>query len=416
MTTGNDNKQNTECDHTWSEYRLNEDIIGAGIAFCTKCGKIGNGSNLTPIFLHVDTELDSALGYAKSLARNVWQKHYREDSPQWKSDNTLVGVLSQLDNMFAGMTRLDNTLPIEKLATLLPGPYYMDPPDGGNTPIFEQLRRMSEDAAKYRAIPTPIAAHAGTIPEGWKLVPIEPTHEMLVAASMNCHLNDDWQVMQENRYKAMLTAAPRPIADSGASEQSAFKEWASVRNMMDTRHNQLVFHHGFVAGQRAAAQPVSVDAVPVTYNPPESAVRAACDLLDKIKGACAHWGGWSGTPSSCDEALNLLRYGAIDAPPANTSADAQTDPEQLARAERALTRAGYTYLEGAAEWKPPLGRRPAFIDDAQATQSHPTNNYLFKRMAEHFGIVLGKDTISEALDKVAAPPTNTSTNAQEVAK
>lgn len=30
-------------------------------------------------------------------------------------------------------------------------------------------------------------------------------------------------------------------------------------------------------------------------------------------------------------------------------------PERLASAERALHRAGYTYLEGAEEWKPPLG-------------------------------------------------------------
>ena len=36
------------------------------------------------------------------------------------------------------------------LYSLLPGPYYMDPPDGGDVPLFEQLRRMSEDAAKWR--------------------------------------------------------------------------------------------------------------------------------------------------------------------------------------------------------------------------------------------------------------------------
>lgn len=35
--------------------------------------------------------------------------------------------------------------------------------------------------------------------------------------------------------------------------------------------------------------------------------------------------------------------------------------ERLERAERALKRAGFTYLEGAAEWKPPLGKPPRFI-------------------------------------------------------
>lgn len=37
-----------------------------------------------------------------------------------------------------------------ELFALLPGPYYMDPPDGGDVPLVEQLRRMSVDAARYR--------------------------------------------------------------------------------------------------------------------------------------------------------------------------------------------------------------------------------------------------------------------------
>lgn len=39
-----------------------------------------------------------------------------------------------------------------ELFALLPGPYYMDPPDGGDVPLIEQLRRMSEDARKYRHV------------------------------------------------------------------------------------------------------------------------------------------------------------------------------------------------------------------------------------------------------------------------
>ena len=37
-------------------------------------------------------------------------------------------------------------------------------------------------------------------------------------------------------------------------------------------------------------------------------------------------------------------------------------PERLARAERALIRAGYTYLEGAEEWKPPIDTRQIAFD------------------------------------------------------
>lgn len=32
----------------------------------------------------------------------------------------------------------------------VPTVYYMDPPDGGDVPISEQVRRMSEDAARYQ--------------------------------------------------------------------------------------------------------------------------------------------------------------------------------------------------------------------------------------------------------------------------
>lgn len=47
------------------------------------------------------------------------------------------------------------TLDSEVLLELLPGPYYMDPPDGGDVPIVEQLRRMAADAKKYRELHTP---------------------------------------------------------------------------------------------------------------------------------------------------------------------------------------------------------------------------------------------------------------------
>lgn len=36
------------------------------------------------------------------------------------------------------------------MSNALPGHYYMDPPDGGDVPVLEQLRRMAKDAARYR--------------------------------------------------------------------------------------------------------------------------------------------------------------------------------------------------------------------------------------------------------------------------
>lgn len=43
-------------------------------------------------------------------------------------------------------------LVLDAVCALLPAdPVYMDPPDGGNVSVLEQVARMAEDAAKWRA-------------------------------------------------------------------------------------------------------------------------------------------------------------------------------------------------------------------------------------------------------------------------
>lgn len=42
---------------------------------------------------------------------------------------------------------VSNSVPVSQLVELLPGTYYMDPPDGGDVSVMEQLRR---DARRYR--------------------------------------------------------------------------------------------------------------------------------------------------------------------------------------------------------------------------------------------------------------------------
>ena len=76
-----------------------------------------------------------------------------------------------------------------------------------------------------------------------------------------------------------------------------------------------------------APTPAAADAArsgSAAYRPSEPAVRAACDLLDKIKRAYDHWEGWSGTPGACNDALNLLRYGSADNPSSTVAADTAT--------------------------------------------------------------------------------------------
>lgn len=45
------------------------------------------------------------VGYAKQLATSLWQRHYREDAPQWEPFDDILGLLSQIDNMVSGLTR-----------------------------------------------------------------------------------------------------------------------------------------------------------------------------------------------------------------------------------------------------------------------------------------------------------------------
>ena len=61
-----------------------------------------------------------------------------------------------------------------------------------------------------------------------------------------------------------------------------------------------------------------------TYAPSRQRVVMACDILDRIKEAHENWGGWSGTPSSCDAAINLLRYPANM--PVNAAHPQATEP------------------------------------------------------------------------------------------
>jgi hypothetical protein len=48
----------------------------------------------------------NAYGYASRLAVAIWEQHYKDVAPQWKPLDDLLGVLTQIDNMTSGLTRL----------------------------------------------------------------------------------------------------------------------------------------------------------------------------------------------------------------------------------------------------------------------------------------------------------------------
>jgi hypothetical protein len=55
--------------------------------------------------------------------------------------NDIAALLAELDRVRGERDAM--------LATL-PGPIYMDPPDGGDVSPAEQMKRMADDAARYR--------------------------------------------------------------------------------------------------------------------------------------------------------------------------------------------------------------------------------------------------------------------------
>lgn len=48
-------------------------------------------------------ELDEAYREAKRLAEIVWRDHYKEKAPNWQPLDTTAGIISQIDNMIAGL-------------------------------------------------------------------------------------------------------------------------------------------------------------------------------------------------------------------------------------------------------------------------------------------------------------------------
>ena len=50
-------------------------------------------------------EQESAYGYALRLATAIWEKHYKDESPHWEVNDSLLGVLTQIDNMTTGLAK-----------------------------------------------------------------------------------------------------------------------------------------------------------------------------------------------------------------------------------------------------------------------------------------------------------------------
>ncbi|MBU9318989.1 hypothetical protein KTD09_29590 [Burkholderia multivorans] len=91
----------------------------------------------------IDTEKMKALA-AKAREESVaLMNSFSEDV-----FGTLYEAADAIDTLLAALEAA--AADKRELFALLPGPYYMDPPDGGDVSLIEQLRRMAKDAERYR--------------------------------------------------------------------------------------------------------------------------------------------------------------------------------------------------------------------------------------------------------------------------
>ncbi|MDP5445194.1 hypothetical protein P3790_29865 [Pseudomonas aeruginosa] len=103
----------------------------------------------------------------RRLAEEVIRIERNEDEPisaAWElfdsaaNPTTILALLDEIDQLKAENCAHKDTQKhcelleqyLKECASALPGTYYMDPPDGGNVSIPEQIRRMAKDAARYR--------------------------------------------------------------------------------------------------------------------------------------------------------------------------------------------------------------------------------------------------------------------------
>lgn len=89
-------------------------------------------------------ERASALHGTPSLEHSAAITEFRSAA----NPQAILGLIAEVERLrewYGNSLRM-----FSECAAALPGPYYMDPPDGGDVSIPEQLRRMAKDAARYR--------------------------------------------------------------------------------------------------------------------------------------------------------------------------------------------------------------------------------------------------------------------------
>ena len=82
-----------------------------GLGICEECGVNGGHAWHCKKVKRDASKSASVTGYkpteeyiyAKRLAKHLWENHYKKKVPEWEPLPDLMGILSQIDNMIAGL-------------------------------------------------------------------------------------------------------------------------------------------------------------------------------------------------------------------------------------------------------------------------------------------------------------------------
>jgi seryl-tRNA synthetase len=102
-------------------------------------------------FGQVKEENDSLRGSCKAMGVDMGKltrerNNFRAERDKLRAEvEALRGQVETLTEWYANALNV-----IEECVAALPGVTYMDPPDGGDVSVPEQLRRMAKDAERYR--------------------------------------------------------------------------------------------------------------------------------------------------------------------------------------------------------------------------------------------------------------------------
>lgn len=97
-------------------------------------------------------EEEDGMGFAGLVEPRMYSSDTNEyaDAMVAQGERLAQEAEAMQTNAYAEGRKDEREATLAEFASLLPGSYYMDPPDGGSVTVLEQFKRMAKDAQKWR--------------------------------------------------------------------------------------------------------------------------------------------------------------------------------------------------------------------------------------------------------------------------